>query len=284
MSRDIANVPTTWPFQVGEAVYYVNGMRETLPPAPVPAVIVRVCERWRTYHWASVSILRSDKVRPSKVHCATLVYRGYCPRCEVPAHADGSRLFCPTCGADVRELPPPDDLVIRWFPFDDYSRSMAMHRAALDPSLTWSQAKAASDETLAATYAAALARLGITEPETRSTSDFDGTYDIHRINEMRYCALVGNDAGLLAAHDAILNAPKTIDTAAMYDKLAELGLMVVKCWKALKDEEADDLPPLPRPGRPVLLPLPERTADDAEPDGADDLTRWLTQQFGRKAA
>ncbi|MEN9934326.1 MAG: hypothetical protein RLZZ387_905 [Chloroflexota bacterium] len=41
-----------------------------------------------------------------------LAYQGYCPRCEVPAHA-GAPLVCPQCGAAAEPVPPPLDVIAR---------------------------------------------------------------------------------------------------------------------------------------------------------------------------
>ena len=45
----------------------------------------------------------------------SLAYAGYCARCEAPALA-GEPLVCPRCEAPAEPVPPPFDLVARWFP------------------------------------------------------------------------------------------------------------------------------------------------------------------------
>jgi hypothetical protein len=70
------------------------------------------------------------------VSASSLVYRGYCAACEVPAIV-GSQgaLICPRCQQLVVMMPPPDQLVLRWFPLDGWTRSLRQRRGRAAASM-----------------------------------------------------------------------------------------------------------------------------------------------------
>lgn len=170
---------------------------------------------------------------------------------------------------------------------------MALHRAILNPTLEWGRAWKSADETEDQIYEAALARLGLTEPEYRNTpqDDYSGRGFIadHRRKEViKFYALIGDDAAMLAAYnDYIERQASEIEK----EKRIKQGMeMLNKLLDLILDGDLDldDLSSLPR--RPASPPAafdlpepPERSADDAEPSGADDVTRWLDDQFDQAA-
>jgi len=69
---------THYPYKPGEAVYYLSPIVTPYQaPSLMPAVIVKV-------HQTTATILRGDGLR-RVVALDSLIYRGYCAACQLPA-------------------------------------------------------------------------------------------------------------------------------------------------------------------------------------------------------
>src|SRR4051812_28792237 len=133
----IPELPTPaerFPFKPGEAVWYEpSGHSMTKPYLAqlIPATIIN-CDNVGSH--SSARIQREDKPRITKVAAAGLMYRGFCASCQVPAiTGPGGGLACPNCDAPPVNMPPPDVLMIQWFPLDRWIVPMAIRRAAEHP-------------------------------------------------------------------------------------------------------------------------------------------------------
>jgi len=109
-----APILQSWPYQPGEAVYYVTFTSFIKPYTYIPATVLKPVvpdeKHWRT----RVSILRADG-RRATVKASYLIYRGYCEQCQQPAHEDDGVLFCVRCGQPAIAEPPPDRLAARLY-------------------------------------------------------------------------------------------------------------------------------------------------------------------------
>jgi hypothetical protein len=255
--------PTHHWFKAGEAVLYLGTQCQRQPLVPIRAVIIRDHSTW--IRWPDGHISSVDRSR--------LVYRGHCDVCAVPAVLDRDQLVCPLCGHSAIDCPPPDDLVVRHFPLGIAYSQMAAHRATVHPDWTWRQAYDDASAVIAAMDATADAyagRLGL--PVLKwNVRNWEAEFPINV--RMRFSAYIGDEAAYRAAyHELARIQQETSSALSILDTLLDFIL-----------DQADDTPGRPSQ-RLVLPPLDlQRTADDSEPDGADDLTRWLDQQFGRAA-
>jgi hypothetical protein len=286
-----AQPATRWPFQPGEAVYYVPSDYSWIRPMPIIPAIVLTCEHFANplrNRRARATIQRDDKARPSSVRACNLVYRGYCSACEVPAIVGpNDTLICPRCHEDAVPLPPTDRLVVRWYPLDEWLDAMVMRRQIEHPTWPWRQAREAMDEVIDGGYTAMLERLGLGRLYSSSynVSDLVDTQQEHRLFGLLRVYAVLEDAGafLSTYQDLITFQVDVSRKLAIARRLQQLNGDQID---RVLDEVRDLADEPTQPSRPVYLDLPEppeRTAEDSEPDGADDTTAWLERQFRRAA-
>lgn len=282
--------PERWPFLAGEAVYYVQYTTGTRPITATPAIVL-ACQTLRNLPLgcSKASVQRADKSRTSSVRANSLVYRGYCGACEVPAIVGpADTLICPRCQDLAVPLPPPDDLVVRFFPLSEYTWSRAMRFQAQHPTWPWQQARAAANDVFDTAYEGMLARLGLRR--LYHSGDYDRPIGDQRgdqrlLNILDAAALLGDAALFLSAHQE-LSERQSAAGRSRYLAQRLLNLSPERLEATLDlilDLGGDEEPP---PAAPAVsfIPLPERPEDDAQPDGADEMTRWLEEQFRKKAA
>lgn len=255
--------PTHHCFRAGEAVLCLGKQHQRQPLVPIRAVIIRDNSTW--IHWPDGHI--------SCVSHERLAYRGYCATCAVPAVLSNDQLVCPRCHYPAIDCPPPDELVVRWFPCGLVKSSMAAHRAAVNPAWTWQQAQreavAASGiiDDLCYSFAE---QLGLPALKQSSRLYNAECYLLHR---MSFYAFFRDEEAYRAVYEELVRIQQ--ESSEISSGLTILG----KLLDFILDEDDDT------PGRPsqrlALPPLDlQRTTEDSEPDGADDLTRWLDDQFG----
>ena len=104
------------PAPAGEAVFFLPNNSAWGKPAPFIPATVTDPRDILIKAYAKARIQRDDKPRPMRVHCSSLAYRGFCGDCLVPAVVEQGELLCPQCGRAAIAEPPPDALVLRWFP------------------------------------------------------------------------------------------------------------------------------------------------------------------------
>lgn len=249
-----------WPFQPGEAVYYEPSNHSMTRPyiSELAKATVVSCRDNR------ISIQREDKSKVSTVDARNLSYRGYCPHCEQPAVAlPNKSLICPMCDKPALAEPLPDLLALRLFPRDSWKTPMTVRRAFDNPTWPFWSVRDAVSELVEAAYKGMLERFQLKELRPRNEHDWVRHYNGERLLE--FYAVLGDEAGFQATYrdlEEYANKP----SAALREIMQSLF--------------GDELP-APRAVVVNLPPLPERIADDSEPDGADDLTRWLECQFKR---
>jgi hypothetical protein len=251
-----------YPFQPGEAVYYVARTSPCYPCVGIPAVVVRVSGAHEGHPLVReigrrVSIQYEDG-HVSTVTARRLIYRGYCAACELPAHAGAGGLVCPVCGASLAAEPPPDHLVARWDP------EMSLHLMAVCESVRTGhalrEARRRVDMRCAAAYRHMAQRLGL--PDYRRWEWPFTSPDI--FSRFELLALLGDMAGARAVVDEqIVQAGRTL-------RLLRAG------WAQAEQE-------IEHAGRVLRMPPFVPPADDRTPDGPDDTTRWLERQFRRAA-
>lgn len=282
--------PERWPFQGGEAIYYLPSNQSNIRPTVYIPAIVLSCQNFKgLLRCGKASIQRSDKPRPSSVSPSSLVYRGYCAACEVPAiEGTGGALICPRCQEKAIALPPPDELVVRWYPLDQYREPRVMRFQIQHPTWSWNAAREAADAVFDTAYEGMLERLGLRRLYNSSDYSLDAIADYHinsrLLNILSAAALLGDDALFLSTHQE-LSARQAETSRSRYLARRLLALSperLLDLLGDLREEEADEPPP--PPPTVSFIPLPERPESDAEPDGADDMTRWLEQQFKKRAA
>jgi len=273
ISDGIPQPAQCYPFQPGEAVYYVNsgpyGVNHPNPPELVraivlehqPAIFGRGGKRQKR-----VAILREDG-RRSHVVGENLTYQGYCAFCAVPAvlGPGENTLECPKCSQPATALPPPEELTLRWYPLDTTITAIAV-RACVLTGCSWSEGLDAWRKPHQRALGAMLAKHRLTYGRAMHEGPWND-YDFSDM--MQWYAELGDDDSLLAFYKA--NGGK--DYARAIDMMLDL---FDHCLDAIENDE----PPI----RPTPPPLRiQRIADDSEPDGADATTRWLDGQFGRAA-
>lgn len=246
-------------FKAGQAVFYLGQQRQKALFTPIPAIIAKDDSSW--IQWPDGHV--------SSVGYSTLVYRGYCPHCPVPAVLDvDQQLVCPQCGTAAIDCPPPDDLIIRWFPMGMVWVHMTAQRAAAHPTWTWKQARQDARAALTVidqrTYSLA-EQLGLPRPKWSMADD-----QYPMIVRMRFYAFLGDTAAYLEAYHELahvqrVNEERTNRRLNVVDSLLDLILAEDVFVKEQERRKA------------------QRAAADSTPDGADELTDWLERQF-RKAA
>lgn len=256
-----------WPFAVGQAVYFAPmGGAYCRPVQVFPAVVTRV-------NGEHITIWRDDGLRRT-VGVSNLVYQGYCQACRVPA-VRGDGLVCPRCEQPALAEPPPDDLSSLWFP-DRHDHWSCLVRESVVSGCTRREAHDTVRERSHAAWQAMLEQTGLLESWRRSGrawSHSEGYAQNCRLDHMEKLARIGDAEGFIALYRQNGGRmPGESSDLATIEALLDL----------LLDRAGDG------PGRVSqrlqLAPLTlERPAADSAPDGADEVTRWLDQQF-RKAA
>jgi len=265
---ELPTPPERWPFKPGEAVWYEpSGDSQTKPYLPqlIPATIID-CEA--DVQFGQARIQRADKPRVTRVNAGGLMYRGFCASCQIPAVAGpGGRLECPNCDAPPVEMPPPDVLTLQWFPLDKWYLPMAIRRAAEHPDWCYWATREASSEAIDAAYNGMLSRLGLKEPAYGSTDNVRRWMrEYHAIERLKFYALLDNTDGFHATYQEL--------------KRQQAGGLVTEVSAFIDELTRDKLPD----ARPIFIPINiERIADDSEPDGPCEITRWLERQFGSAA-
>jgi len=121
-----------FPFQTGEAIYHVGPLKVYCrPPTLISGVVVKVAA-------VRVSVRYGDG-RQRAVDPERLVYRGFCGICQVPAVDRDGLLYCPRCCRPATPEPPPDTLIVRWYP-QGYDRMARIARECIIACCSWSHA------------------------------------------------------------------------------------------------------------------------------------------------
>lgn len=282
--------PERWPFLAGQAVWHLPSGHSWNYPMPLIPAIVLSCHTLRGCPLGSskASIVRADKLRPSNVSASRLVYRGFCQACEVPAiEGTHSTLICPACGQLAVALPPPDQLIVRWFPLNEWLESRVMRRQIEHPTWSWRAAREAADTPYEEAYEGMLRRLKL--PRLYNSVDFSSdTYEERRLTDrqlgtLQAAALLGDDALFLSTHQELsarqVQRSQARAIARRLQSISQAELARIADVLMLDDDE-----PPTRPPTVTLIPLPERPDGDDAPGGADELTGWLEQQFRKKTA
>jgi hypothetical protein len=271
-------ITSTAPFKPGQAVYYLPYIGLNKPPITEPAIVLRTTEK-------RVRILLTSG-RESSVSADYICYCGYCAVCQLPAVDNAGQLLCPQCGAAAVAAIPPDRIL-----FDQLGELPTMARkvrGVLNGEVT----TLADCSLLNSDYAAWVKMLKQTKLYYSWSTDCE-VWSTFRTGRMRDLAIIGDEAGFIAEYRRLAAEHGVKDAIVQYEKIEKALDLFDKLLQAVEAGEYDDLieefesgtrGSLPRrPSRPVMLDLPdapERSADDAEPSGADDITRWLDGQFG----
>lgn len=270
-----------WPFQAGEAVYYLPNDHSRVRPMPLIPAIVLACHQMRGSPRASATIRRDDKERPSSVNANGLVYRGYCEACEVPAIVGASGvLICPRCLENAAPLPPPDRLVVRWFPLGCWLHPMMARRQVEHPTWTWSAVRDVATMPHEEAYEDMLLRMGL--PRLYNSVNFERPieerqYDSRLLSIMDAAAILRDDALFLSTHQEL--RARQADVARSRYLAQRLLSLSPDRLEMLLDLASGDAPPAVS-----FIPLPARPEGDDTPDGADETTRWVEEQFRKKRA
>jgi hypothetical protein len=259
-------VPAThWPFRPGHAVWYEPSGHSMTKPYLSELIQATIIDSELDIAHARTRIQRIDKPRATRVASAGLMFRGFCANCQVPAMAgQGGRLECPNCDAPP---PPPDVLIVQWFPLDNWRVPMAIRRAAEHPDWSYWATRHDADNLIQTAYKGMLEQLKLPQLPSVSTSDIERwMHSARAIERLKFYAMLGHTDGFHAAYQELRSYQQGSSAAEICSLIDEIT--------------RDKLPK----ARPVFLPINiQRCKDDSEPDGPDDLTRWLEQQFRRAA-
>jgi hypothetical protein len=248
--------PYAFPFVEGEAAYLLPTWRKARQPTPLIPVRITETNQYMT-------VVERENGRRSGVCTSSLSYRGYCATCPSPVVVADGRLVCPHCGTAAIDQPPPDALVVRWFPTGRWGTSMIMHRAVLYPDWSWRMAADDVEATVESAYQGMLTRLRL-ERDIPNGSVW---------GLMLFYAMIGDAQAFLNTY-----WHQTYDD----DRSSFYGDPIHPTRSHLLPLAGDG------PGGPSRrLQLPRlsitRPIGDCEPDGEDEMTRWLERQF-KKAA
>ena len=149
-------------------------------------------------------------------------------------------------------MPPPDVLIIQWFPLNCWRVPVAIRRVAEHPEWAYWAARHDVGDTIDAAYDGMLAWLGLTKPE------YGAADDVHRwmrewqaLERLKFYALLNNADGFHATYQELKRQQNT---------------SVATEVRAILDEITRDTLPTPRPvficaGRPdgdvLAQPVPE---------------------------
>jgi hypothetical protein len=260
----------TWHFQPREAIYIAPYGAYKRPVAVTPAVVTKVKGEY-------VTMIRADGARRT-MKADNLVHRGYCEACRVPAILDGAHLVCPRCERKAVDAPPPDDIMFTLYTDPGWQRRV---RESLLTGCTLRETYGAIGKRDADAFHAMLEQHGLYAEWLFSRGPWRSDSPLHyqMDEELERAAILG-DA------DAF---------KAIYERYAERarGNRVLDGFLALCGEDMDRVDALldvleserlyRATGRAVSVPVVERPADDAEPDGPDEVTSWLERQFKQAA-
>jgi hypothetical protein len=246
------------PFEIGNAVLIAKHPLSFIRRiAPIPGIITSMGAQYATVQTAE----RRIRVMPIDLH-----HRGYCERCEVAATVDTTgALVCLQCGADASASVPIHRLP-RW---DRRIDMYMVHltREMLTTGCTMGEAIGAVHKKQRDAWDAMMHQTGLIE-------------SYHRFDDVWFDAAVAQ-----RYRDKMEDAAEQGDAGAFVELYREARgfLMYLRAASLirLRDEmeaDASDLPDRPEPPSGIVRP-----ADDAQPDGEDDMTRWVQQQFRRAA-
>lgn len=259
--------PILWPFEADTAVYCVQYDKQSEPPLRIPAVVLWV-------RGTSASVQRADKTRITSTRLRNLALRGYCAVCPAPAIVIAGQLVCSKCQAPAVDAPPPDDLVFRWFPLDEYHASLLMRRAFEHPGWSYKAVSLAATDTTRDAEKAMLERLGLSMLYAGSNQhSIQGEVRMRRL--MGLYAALGDDAAFLATYGDLSRlqacpAPPRSDRRPLFVDREDSFLHHL--MDRVEDEEIHTFSVI-------------RPADDNEPDSntSSALDVWLDEQFRRAA-
>jgi hypothetical protein len=268
---------STAPYQPGQAIYLIgkHGVGNDAPPELYPAIVLRTTEK-------RVRILLASG-RESSVAPHSICWRAWCEACALPA-VDAEHPICPACGRAATEGIPPDRVL-----FDQIGELPPMARWVRNylAGARWADAHPVRAEIKNDPFEAMLKRTGLYHSwsiEWRYDQDTEkitarGHWD--RLDRVRLgdLARLGDDAAFVAEYRRQVAALGLEDEIAKDAEYREW----LREFTAMIHEMADNEPPPSRRAVVIELPPIERPADDSEPSGADDVTRWLDDQFGRAA-
>lgn len=264
-------VTRSYPFEPGQAVV-CDTARSYFGSRPIPlarAVVLRtggITRRTKKYSgtiWETTSefiivqLLDADGApvdKPRRMGASRFGYVGWCPHCELAAHQYEHGLACPQCGGPTPE-PPPNRWLRRVFGEGNDHHPRMIAQALRTPDLTrneiWKLIDAATWEQRHAFYAQfGLDQYAIDERHRR---------ELDHLADLEDAEGFGRVAERAQRFQRNLNA-----ILAFVQRMTEA------------DEAADALEFGPAPA--ALAPL---APEQIEPDGEDDISRWLRAQAER---
>lgn len=262
-----------WPFQAGQAVYYVPSHQAFRSrPQTSPAVVLGLKGN-------RVNILREDGARRT-VNAEFLLYRGICAACQVPAIERAGLLACPACDQPASELPSDAQLVC-WYPAS-YNTQARAARHSLTTGCTWGQAFEWRLHHDCDAFQAMLKQTGIYD----SWSSIDDTdravwreiWSAYINNTMTRYALLGDAEGFVATFEAV----KARYAGQQAARAKAAGSEFVRLLASLlRDEDNEQLPSrrLDPPQLHISLPAGDDRPDDQRGTAFD---AWLERQLSER--
>ena len=161
-------------------------------------------------------------------------------------------------------VPPPEELILRWYPIDTAYHAIAVRACALT-GCSWSEGLSVWRDQHQRALGAMLTKHRLNYGRAMREDPWND-YDF--ADTIQWYAELGDDDSFLAFYTA--NGGK--DYARAIDMMMDI---FDQCLEAVESDK-------PGPSRRIILPASNltRSADDSAPDGADSLTRWLARQFG----
>ncbi len=257
--------PTLWPFEPDTAVYCVQYDKQSEPPLRIPAVVLWV-------RGTRASVQRADKTRITSTRLRRLALRGYCAVCPAPAMIIAGQLVCSKCQAPAVDAPPPDDLVLRWFPLAEYHSGLLMRRSFEHPGWSYTAVSHAAVDTMQHAYAEMLERLGL--PWLYVSGNGQTAREEYRLFELMHLyAAMNDDRAFLATYRDLSRlqacpAPPRSDRRPLVVDWEDSFLLHLMDRRPPEEEEETH-------ARPV--------DDQPDTDHSTDLDRWLDEQFRRAA-
>lgn len=267
---------TRYPFRPGDAVFYLPhpggfcNKQQLIPTIVVKAQPALVATRKAA---PRVSILRAGAQRSSSVEGRNLAYRGFCGFCGVPAVLGrDDTLVCPRCAEPATAVPPPNELTLRWYPIGDAGGAQ-IARISFLTGCTWGDALHERNQRHYGAFDALAQKHGMMDEMYQRLGPWteEGGRFFWFSDAMHWYAELDDEESFLAyyrthADDGLLPTERTSK--------------FVSFFQAMLDGDGPG-----GPSRRMVLPPLDivRIADDSEPDGACEITRWLERQFGRAA-
>jgi hypothetical protein len=255
-----ASILRSWPYQPGEAVYYTAYTSFKHPytwsAATVQRVANRVLDDSRVEVGARVTIQHADG-RRATVKACSLVYRGYCTACQLPAHDQAGQLFCARCGQTAVDEPPGDRLAAHLYGREEL-RSVQKTREAILTGCTMGDAYEPVEVRFNAAYQRMAQLCGLEHGYERfrwpfTTAEIFGPFE--------HLSLMENVEAAKAIVDGVI--------AQEAEKLKT----TIRFIQRMPPVDGDEFGPRWAPPQ-----------SDQQPDGADDITLWLERKMQRKAA